>query len=96
MFAVRATPPEIRPLKLQGNPPTSRNSAPLWKKAVATHLVSPASTAGPATTPSATPSPSAATAGAAQVSKVDLQLGRDIVRRLAEVMIHDGVFSVSL
>ena len=65
-------------------------------KAVATYLVSSASTAGPATTPSATPSPSATTSGAAKVSKVDLQLGCDIICWLAEVMIHYRVLSVSL
>lgn len=65
-------------------------------EAAATHLVSPASAAGPATTPSATPSPSATASGAAKVSKVDLQLGRDVVGGLTEVVIHYRVLSMSL
>lgn len=60
------------------------------------HLVSSASTAGPAPTPSAPPAPSAAAAGAAQVSKVDLQLGCDVVGGFAEVVIHYRVLSMSL
>lgn len=75
--------------------PQRHLSAPA-DEAVATHLVSPASAAGPATTPSATPSPSATASGAAEVSKVDLQLGRDVVRGLTEVMIHYRVLSMSL
>lgn len=65
-------------------------------QAAGTHLVSPAPTAGPATTAPAPPAPSAPAPRAAQVSKVDLQLGCDIVCGLAEVMIHDRVLSVSL
>lgn len=64
-----------------------------WRGA---HLVSPAPTAGPAPAPPAPPAPSASAAGAAQVSKVDLQLGCDVVGGLAEVVIHYRVLSVSL
>lgn len=61
-----------------------------------THLVSPAPTAGPAPTAPAPPAPSAAAPGAPQVPEVDLQLGRDVVGGLAEVVIHDRVLGVGL
>lgn len=62
----------------------------------AAHLVSPAPAAGPAPAAPAPPAASAAAPGAPQVSEVDLQLGRDVVGGLAEVVIHDRILSVSL
>lgn len=72
-----------------------RSRFPRWDDGGA-HLVGPAPTAGTAPAAPAPSAPSAAAPGAAQVSKVDLQLGCDVVGGLAEVVIHYRVLSVGL